>query len=106
MKKTFLPTQRIKFLTIQAERFRKPIFRLFHTELEAVYEEKNRGLDNDGVKVQEAMMGGLFPTHNYGQQSTIGTIEHLKNPSLIAIRNYYNKYYVPNNMGIILSGDF
>ncbi|OQP54523.1 peptidase M16 [Niastella yeongjuensis] len=95
-----------KFLAIQAERFRNPIFRLFHTELEAVYEEKNRGLDNDGVKVQEAMMSGLFPTHNYGQQTTIGTIEHLKNPSLIAIRNYYNKYYVPNNMGIILSGDF
>src|SRR5690349_20198929 len=95
-----------KFLAIQAERFRKPIFRLFHTELEAVYEEKNRGLDNDGVKVQEAMMSGLFPTHNYGQQTTIGTVEHLKNPSLIAIRNYYNKYYVPNNMGIILSGDF
>jgi predicted Zn-dependent peptidase len=48
----------------------------------------------------------LFPTHNYGQQTTSGTIEHLKNPSLIAIRNYYNKYYVPNNMGIILAGDF
>jgi predicted Zn-dependent peptidase len=95
-----------KFLAIQAERFRKPILRLFHTELEAVYEEKNRWLDNDAAKVQEAMMAGLFPTHNYGQQTTIGTIEHLKNPSLVAIRNYYNKYYVPNNMGIILAGDF
>ena len=95
-----------KFLAIQAERFRKPVLRLFHTELEAVYEEKNRWLDNDGAKVQENMMAGLFPTHNYGQQSTIGTVEHLKNPSLVAIRNYYNKYYVPNNMGIILAGDF
>lgn len=95
-----------KFLSIQAERFRSPVFRLFHTELEAVYEEKNRWLDNDGAKVQEAMMAGLFPTHNYGQQTTIGTVEHLKNPSLVAIKNYYNKYYVPNNMGLILSGDF
>ena len=95
-----------KFLAIQAERFRKPVLRLFHTELEAVYEEKNRWLDNDAAKVQENMMSGLFPTHNYGQQSTIGTVERLKNPSLVAIRNYYNKYYVPNNMGIILAGDF
>lgn len=95
-----------KFLSIQAERFRSPVFRLFHTELEAVYEEKNRMLDNDGAKVQEAMFSGLFPTHNYGQQSTIGTVEHLKNPSLVAIKNYYNRYYVPNNMGIILAGDF
>lgn len=94
-----------KFLAIQAERFRKPIFRIFHTELEAVYEEKNRGLDNDGWKLDEAMMDKLFPTHNYGQQTTIGTIEHLKNPSLVEIRNYYNKYYVPNNMALILAGD-
>lgn len=95
-----------KFLTLQAERFRKPVFRIFHTELEAVYEEKNRGLDNDSRKVFEAMFAGLFPNNNYGKQTTIGTIEHLKNPSLKAIRAYYDTYYVPNNMGIIMSGDF
>jgi predicted Zn-dependent peptidase len=95
-----------KFLAIQGERFRKPIFRIFHTELEAVYEEKNRGLDNDGSKLDEAMSALLFPTHNYGQQTTIGTIEHLKNPSLLEIRKYYNKYYVPNNMAAIFTGDF
>ncbi len=95
-----------KFLAVQAERFRNPIFRIFHTELEAVYEEKNRSLDNDAWKVQEAMHTLLFPTHNYGQQTTIGTIEHLKNPSLNAIRDYYYKYYVPNNMAIVMAGDF
>ncbi|MBO9574024.1 MAG: insulinase family protein, partial [Chitinophagaceae bacterium] len=95
-----------KFLAVQAERFRNPVFRLFHTELEAVYEEKNRGLDNDLNKTWEAMLDALFPTHNYGQQTTIGTIEHLKNPSLTAIRNFYNEYYVPGNMAMIMSGDF
>jgi predicted Zn-dependent peptidase len=94
-----------KFLTLQAERFRNPIFRIFHTELEAVYEEKNTGLDNDNEKVEEKLMAYLFPTHNYGQQTTIGTIEHLKNPSLQEIRKYYYANYVPNNMAIILSGD-
>lgn len=94
-----------KFLSVQAERFRHPVFRIFHTELEAVYEEKNRGLDNDNSKMQEAMLATVFPTHNYGQQTTIGTIEHLKNPSLKAIRAYYDKYYVPNNMAIIMAGD-
>ncbi|WP_207423256.1 M16 family metallopeptidase [Desertivirga brevis] len=95
-----------KFLTLQSERFRFPVFRLFHTELEAVYEEKNRGLDNDNWKINETMMSSLFPTHNYGQQTTIGTVEHLKNPSLIAIRKFYNTWYVPNNMAVIMSGDF
>jgi predicted Zn-dependent peptidase len=95
-----------KFLKVQAERFRNPILRIFHTELEAVYEEKNRTLDDDGRKVTEAMFKKLFPNNNYGKQTTIGTVEHLKNPSLVAIRRYYNDYYVPNNMGVILSGDF
>lgn len=95
-----------KFLAVQSERFREPVLRLFHTELEAVYEEKNRSLDDDGDKVFDTMFANLFPNNNYGKQTTIGTIEHLKNPSLHAIREYYNNYYVPNNMGIIMSGDF
>lgn len=95
-----------KFLKVQAERFRDPVFRIFHTELEAVYEEKNRTLDNDPRKVSELMLANLFLNHNYGKQTTIGTIEHLKNPSLLEIRKYFNTYYVPNNMGVIVSGDF
>lgn len=95
-----------KFFKVQAERFRNPVFRIFHTELEAVYEEKNRGLDNDNRKVSELMLEELFKNHNYGRQTTIGTVEHLKNPSLLEIRKYYETYYVPNNMGIILAGDF
>ena len=54
----------------------------------------------------EALLDGLFPNHQYGQQTTIGTIEHLKNPSLTEIRKYFIKYYVPYNMAICLSGDF
>ena len=95
-----------KFIAVQAERFREPVLRLFHTELEAVYEEKNIGMDNDGRKVYEVQLAALFPTNNYGQQSTIGTVEHLKNPSLLAIKDFYNKYYVPNNMALVMVGDF
>jgi predicted Zn-dependent peptidase len=93
------------WLSLEAERYRKPVLRLFHTELEAVYEEKNRGLDNDGEKVFEALFEGLFQHHTYGTQTTIGTIEHLKNPSMKKIMEYYDTYYVPNNMAIIITGD-
>ncbi len=102
-----LPSNAVdKFFRVQAERFRNPVFRIFHTELEAVYEEKNRGLDNDNRKVQELLLENLFVNHNYGKQTTIGTVEHLKNPSLVEIRKYYDTYYVPNNMGMIIAGDF
>jgi len=95
-----------KWLTVESERFSELVLRLFHTELEAVFEEFNRSQDSDGRKSYAAMLEGLFPNHPYGQQSTIGTAEHLKNPSMIDIHNYFNKYYVPNNMAVVLVGDF
>ncbi len=95
-----------KWLQIEAERFKDPVMRLFHTELEAVYEEKNRSLDNDRDKVEEALYSGLFQKHQYGTQTTLGKIEHLKNPSLQKLIDYRKTYYVPNNMAICLSGDF
>jgi len=102
-----IPSNQIdNWLKIEAERFRKPVLRLFHTELEAVYEEKNRGLDNDNVKSYEAAFAAIFPKNKYGTQTTIGTIDHLKNPSMTEINNYYQKWYAPNNMAIIMSGDF
>lgn len=102
-----IPTNQIEnWLTIEAERFRYPVMRLFHTELEVVYEEKNRALDNDASKAWETLFSNLFPTHQYGTQTTIGTIDHLKNPSIKKVIDYYNTYYVPNNMAISMSGDF
>lgn len=102
-----IPVNQIhRWLEIESERFRNPVLRIFHTELEAVYEEKNIGMDNDQNKVYEALFASLFPNHPYGTQTTIGTIEHLKNPSLKKIREYYNSWYVPNNMAVIMAGDF
>jgi predicted Zn-dependent peptidase len=94
------------WLMIEAERFRNPVFRLFHTELEAVYEEKNMSLDSDGDKAFDTLMAKQFINHSYGYQTTIGKSEHLRNPSLAAIREFYNTYYVPNNMALCMSGSF
>lgn len=93
------------WLQIEASRFRTIVPRLFHTELEAVYEEKNGSLDNDYWKSFEAMFEAAFKKHPYGTQTVIGTIEHLKNPSITEIKNYFTKYYRPNNVAVCLSGD-
>lgn len=90
---------------IESERFRKPIFRLFQTEIEAVYEEKNTALDSKDRTLYEAFMKNMYKVHPYGQQSTLGTVEHLKNPSIKDMYEFYNTYYVPNNMAIVISGD-
>jgi zinc protease len=95
-----------KWMIVEKERFSELVLRLFHTELEAVYEEYNRAQDNDGRLVNYELMAALFPTTPYGQQTTIGKPEHLKNPSMVAIHKYFDTYYVPNNMAVVLVGDF
>lgn len=94
-----------KWLKIESERFSEVVLRLFHTELESVYEEFNRAQDNDARLVQYALMELLFPKHPNGQQTTLGKSEHLKNPSMKAIHQYFDEYYVPNNYAVVLVGD-
>ena len=102
-----IPSNQVEnWARIQADRFKNCVFRGFHTELEAVYEEKNMTMVDDGEKAIDALNAMLFPHHPYGTQTVIGTQDHLKNPSLKAIRKQKDTYYVPNNMAICLSGDF
>ncbi len=102
-----IPSNQVEnWARIQADRFKNCVFRGFHTELEAVYEEKNMSMMDDEEKAIDALNAMLFPHHPYGTQTVIGTQDHLKNPSLKAIRKQKDTYYVPNNMAICLSGDF
>lgn len=94
-----------KWLQIEKERFSELTLRLFHTELESVYEEFNRAQDNDARLVNYELMDALFPKHPNGQQTTLGKGEHLKNPSMVAIHKYFDTFYVPNNYALILVGD-
>jgi len=104
--KVSLPANRLEqWAKLEAERFARPVYRLFQTELETVYEEMNRALDNKDRIIRYAVNEQLFKKHPYGTQPTIGTVEHLKNPSLKNIGEYFNTWYVPNNMAIFISGD-
>ena len=101
-----IPSNEIEnWAKIQFDRFTNPVIRGFHTELETVYEEYNMSLTRDSRKVFETVMTALFPLHPYGNQTVLGKGEHLKNPSITNIKNYFNTYYVPNNMAICMAGD-
>jgi len=104
--KVDLPSNQLeRWAKIESERFIDPVFRLFHTELETVYEEKNTSIDSGQDRLYENVEKLLFPGHPYGSQTVLGKPEHLKNPSLVRIREYFDKYYVPGNMAIVISGD-
>ena len=102
-----VPSNQIEnWAKIESDRFKNSVIRGFHTELETVYEEYNMSLTRDSRKVVEKLLGLIMPNHPYGQHSVLGKPEHLKNPSITNIKNYYKTYYVPNNMAVCLSGDF
>ena len=94
------------WLKVYDHRFEKPVFRLFQSELETVYEEKNRAMDSPFSEVIDQFNKNFWKNHPYGQQPIIGHTEHLKNPSLQKMYEYFNTYYVANNMVLALSGDF
>lgn len=101
-----IPSNEVEpWLKVEGDRFQNMVIRGFHTELEAVYEEYNMGIAQDTHKLYAALFAKLFPGHPYGTQTTIGTQEHLKNPSIVNIKNYFNRYYVPNNTAICMAGD-
>ncbi|MBO7182976.1 MAG: insulinase family protein, partial [Bacteroidales bacterium] len=80
---------------IQADRFENAVIRGFHTELETIYEEKNMSLTRDSRKAYEKIFSLLYPNHPYGNQTILGSQEHLKNPSITNIKNFHKTYYVP-----------
>ena len=101
-----IPTNEIgRWLKIESERFSDPVLRIFHTELEAVYEEYNIGQSESWTVVDDAISEEFYKIHPYGV-SVIGKAEHLKNPSIKSIKKFFHENYVPNNMVIALSGDF
>ena len=101
----FSPQYIEQWAEINSERLLSPVFRMFQTELETVYEEKNRRDDMMFNQAMERAFEIYFNPHPYAYP-IIGSAENLKNPSLSEMRNFFEKYYVANNMGIILSGDF
>ncbi|HAP60328.1 MAG TPA: hypothetical protein DCR93_12815, partial [Cytophagales bacterium] len=95
-----------RWLDLYSHRFENPVFRSFQSELEVVYEEKNRSMDAFQNRLIETFNAEVFKGHPYGDQLILGTIEHLKNPSLTKMYEFFKTYYVANNMALILSGNF
>jgi predicted Zn-dependent peptidase len=95
-----------RWLDLYATRFSDPVFRSFQSELEVVYEEKNRAMDNLERKFTDALDQAVYPNLPYGQWPVLGTVAHLKKPSLLKMYDFFEKHYVAGNMALILTGNF
>ena len=102
---TFSPQYMSQWAEINSERLLNPVFRLFQSELETVYEEKNMYGDFIGGPVMDRLLARYFAPHPYAYPIICST-KNLKNPRLTEMRKFFEEYYVASNMGLILSGDF
>ena len=102
---TFSPQYMVQWAEINSERLINPVFRLFQSELETVYEEKNMYGDFIGGQVMDTLMARYVGPHPYAYP-IIGSTKNLKNPRLTEMHKFFEDYYVASNMALILSGDF
>lgn len=102
---SFPPFQIRKWLDLYAHRFVNPVFRGFQSELETVYEEKNMYSDNPYQAVNNDFLKNIFDEENPYGRLILGKTEHLKSPSIKRINEFYDAFYVPSNMALILAGD-
>ena len=102
---SFPAYQMERWLTLYADRLTNPVFRSFQAELENVFEEYNMYLDDNSTHSRNFIFGHLYEGHAYARD-IIGYPEDLKNPKLRQLIDFYNTWYVPNNMALILVGDF
>lgn len=102
---TFSPQYFAQWAELNSQRLIRPVFRLFQNELETVYEEKNMYSDNMISGAMEKFSDRFFTPHPY-RYPIVGSTENLKNPKLSEMERFFKTYYVANNMGLVLSGDF
>ncbi len=102
---SFPAAEMYRWLTIFSDRLINPVFRTFQAELENVFEEYNMYANEPSSQAQKQLMADIYKGSPY-ERDVIGKPEHLKNPRLSRLIEFYNTWYVPNNMALILVGDF
>jgi len=95
-----------QWISLQVDRFSNPVFRLFQSELETVYEEKNMSMDNTFGAVFEELYKAFYPNSVYGKQTVLGSVESLKTPSISKMQTFHKRNFVANNLALILIGNF
>lgn len=102
---SFPASNMYKWLTIFSDRLIDPVFRTFQAELENVFEEYNMYQDDVSSHIRQELFGKVYAGSPY-DRDVIGLPEHLKNPRLSKLIEFYNTWYVPNNMALVIVGDF
>ena len=70
-----------------------------------VIHEEWRQRMNAQMRLYEQLLPKMYPGNRYGERMPIGTLEVIDNFPYQAIRDYYEKWYRPDQQGIVVVGD-
>jgi zinc protease len=70
-----------------------------------VIHEEWRSRQNAQMRMYEQFLPVIYPNNKYGQRMPIGLMEVVDNFPYQVLRDYYEKWYRPDNQGIVVVGD-
>lgn len=93
------------WMSLESERFLEPVFREFYREKQVILEERRMRTDNSPIGTMiEEFLQTAFVEHPY-RQPVIGYPEDLVNLRREDVQEFFETYYVPNNLTIAVVGD-
>ena len=93
------------WMSLESERFLEPVFREFYKEKEVILEERRMRTDNSPIgQMVEAFLDTAYTEHPY-KRPVIGYTKDLRNTERQDVQKFFETYYTPNNLTIVIVGD-
>src|ERR1700723_1502685 len=101
-----LPSSRLELWAyLESERFLHPVLREFYKERNVVIEERRLRTDSNPTgRLIEQFTAEAFEAHPY-HRPTVGWMSDLNSFSATDAQEFFDKYYVPSNMVVVVAGD-
>ncbi|MGM0546005.1 MAG: M16 family metallopeptidase [Bacteroidota bacterium] len=101
-----LPENRLElWFSLESDRFKNPVFREFYKEKEVVREERRMRSESQPIgRLIEEFSAVAYTAHPYGRP-TVGWHSDITATTMDDAREFYNTYYVPNNITFAIAGD-
>jgi predicted Zn-dependent peptidase len=101
-----LPKNKIElFMWMESDRFSNPVFREFYSERDVVREERRMGVESTPMGLIDEDFRAMFWKSSSYHWDVIGWPSDLGSITREQAEAYYDTYYAPNNLTMILVGD-
>jgi predicted Zn-dependent peptidase len=101
-----LPKNKIElWMWLESDRFNNPVFREFYSERDVVREERRLGVESTPTGLIEEDFASMFWKSSSYHWDVIGWPSDLASITREQADQYFDTYYAPNNLTMILVGD-